>query len=312
MSQQADLERRQLIAGLVVVGVLALVGYLLFGRPHIRGGPVGPLSTSCRQTPAFAKANNVPNAVFDTSKRGFPGLVLYDANDPNKAFQMPSWKTAGNLGPLAVGDHGFLFVAPVPNINTLINPPTKQNTIYQVDPQSGDMSEYYSLPHVPLPDQTNPYGILSLAFDCQTNVLYASTISGSRADKPKGAIVAIDTSSRDSPKEIARLENVDVLSLGIFRDKGGARLYYGLANRSEVWRIGLSGDGTFAGKAQKVFDYDQFNELKPRKLVFDDAKTLKIHTTEFRYNLIASTEFRQDIITYTYNASNDTWSRTSQ
>lgn len=294
------------------VGALALAALLIFGivsfinRPKTRGGEIGPLSSSCRKVPQFAKDSGISNAAFDTSRRGIQGLVLYDVNTPDKIMQAPSWTDAGNLGPLAFDSNGTIYVAPVPNINTLTNPPAKQNTIYQVDPQSGVLSEFYALQNVPLPNQTNPYGIISLAFDCETGVLYASTVSGSTADKTNGSIVAIDVTSK---QEIGRLHGIDALSVGLFTDHRGAHLYYGLANRSEVWRVGLTKTGSFAGKPQKVLSYDQFNELKPRKLVFLDNKTMQLHTTEFRYNLVASTEYRQENINFTYSEAKDTWSR---
>ncbi len=299
------------IGVLVAIVVSAVAVYWLSNRPHIRLGAVGPLQTSCRKVPAFAAGAGITTPAFDTSQKDRTGLVMYNVQHPEKAYQLPSWTSGGNLGPQAIDDSGNIYVAPVPNINTLLNPPNKQNTIYKVDSATGVMSEFYSLQRVPTPGQTNPYGILSLAFDCETHVLYASTISGSTATVTKGAIIAIDTGSQASPdkREISRITGIDALSVGLFRDAKGAELYYGMANHSRVWRVGLTSKGAFVGSPAQVFSYDQFDELKPRKLDFTDAQTLQVHTTEFRYNLIASTEFRQEIITYKYAAEHNSWER---
>lgn len=304
-------QQLQAAAGLVVLLVAIAAGYHWLNRPQLRSGHDGPLGTSCQRVPSFAKSSGISAPVFDTSRRGVPGLVMYDANDKNKALQAPSWKEAGNLGPIASGDNGDLYVAPVPNINTLANPPDKQNTVYLLNPDDGILDPYTSLQGLAKPDQSNPYGLLSLAYDCESKVLYASSISGSRQNTPSGAIVALDTgnSSGQGPQEISRLKGYDVLSLGLFRDKRGAELYFGLANKSEVWRVGIGDDGSIQGKPQKLFDFDDYNELKPRKLIFNDANNLEIHTTEFRYNLVASTEFRQATIKYRYDKASDSWHR---
>jgi hypothetical protein len=298
------IENAKRLAVLLVIAALVLVVHAALNRPHIRGGAVGPLQTSCKKVPSFATSAGITKPVFDTSQRGRTGLVVYDTDHPERVFQHPSWKAAGNLGPIAVDDTGNIYAAPVPNINTLANPADKQNTIYFVNTDTGVMSEYYSLKHVAMPNQTNPYGILSLAFDCETKVLYASTISGSTTSKTNGTIVAIDTKNK---KEISRLSGVDALSIGLFRDSKGAELYYGLANHSQVWRVGLTSGGAIIGKPDLAFTYDPFDELKPRKLDFTDSQTLQVHTTEFRYNLVASTEFRQDIVAYTYDARANQW-----
>lgn len=293
---------------LVAIGVILLVRAIM-ARPTTRSGPVGALSSSCQKLPGFASKAGITNAAFDTSRREIQGLVVYDADKPERFFQHPSWKAAGSLGPLANDEAGDVFVAPVPSINTLNNPPKQQNTIYKVDSQTGVMTNYYELENVPLPDQRNPYGIISLAYDCQTKVLYATSISGSNGQKTSGSITAINT---ESQQQIARLQGIDALSAGLFRDKDGAHLYYGLAGSSQVWRVGLSDDGRFSGKPRYVLGFDKFNELKPRKLVFRNPGSLQIDTTEFRYNLVASTEYRQEYIDYKYSTSNGTWQRTAK
>lgn len=288
--------------------ILAGVGlYVLLAWPTIRKGTIGPVSGICQKLPAFASSQGIKNAAFDTSRRGQTGLVMYDADNPQKIFQADSWKSAGSLGPIAYDGQGDIYVAPVPNINTLNNPPDQQNTIYKVDAQTADMSPFYVIKDVPTPNQQNPYGILSLVYDCESQVMYASTISGSTEKQSKGAIVALDTKTG---KEIARLKGVDALSIAIYRDDRGTELFYGSADKSQVWRVGVSKSGAFVGKPEYVLEYDKFNELKPRKLVFDDASSMQIHTTEFRYNLIASTEFRQQYITYKYDSANNHWTQT--
>ena len=307
-----DLSTPARLGLLLAAGVLAAGVFLFLSRPTVRGGAVGPLSTSCQELPEFVRQKDIKNAAFDTSRRGVDGLVMYDADNPQTYFQLPGWKQFGSLGPIATDEAGNIYTAPVPNINTLNNPPQEQNDIYVVDAASGEMSLYYTLQDVPLPDQKNPYGILSLAYDCETKVLYASTVSGSAEGQPRGSIIAIDTTVK---QEIGRLSGVDAISAGLFRDERGAGLYFGMAGRSEVWRVGLAKDGKLVGRPQKAFGYDKFNELKPRKLVFSSTpqgQQLQIHTTEFRYNLIASTEFRQEYIDFRYDEDSDSWQKLAE
>ncbi|MFZ4057255.1 MAG: hypothetical protein ACOYKE_03920 [Ferruginibacter sp.] len=273
-------------------------------------------TNECKKQPAFIKKMgfNPARAAFSTSEKKLKGLVLMEFNQQGdttnggrKVYQHPSWKTAGYLGPLQIDPTGRCFLAPIPVVNLIDNPPAQQNNIYTVDPESGEMKLFMQLPVPEKIPSTNPYGIVGFAYLCESSTLYASTLLGSERNEERGGIFAIDATSG---KIIDQIKQTDVLGLGISYISGKRTLYFGSARNSDVYSITLNKDGKFSGSKKLEFSLDGLGprgDDKVRRIKFDKNNQMLVYAIEFNYNLTAPTEKQESIFTFRYNEVEDKW-----
>lgn len=246
--------------------------------------------TNCARTPAFALKAGYTSPILSTSDRMRGGMVLLKQG-PNGAmiepYQHPSWRRAGRLGGFVVTEKGEIFVVPVPNVNTLENPPERQNTLQRVDPLTGEMADFISIPVAAAPSEKNPYGLVGIAYDCKRKLLYVSTLSGSTVNGELGKIVAISLEKLVVHDELSGL---DAIGVGVFDDGKRHFMLAGSARNSSVFKIELDAKGQFASSATFALKLDPLNVLRARKIRFVGQEAL-FDATEFYYNLVAQTEF---------------------
>lgn len=267
-------------------------------------------SNECKKQPTFIRGLgfNANRTAYSTSEKTKKGLVLLELNQPGdtslggrKLYQHPSWQQGGWLGPLQVDPEGNCYVAPVPMVNVLDNPAEKQHHIYRVDGNTGIMAEYMQLP---LPDSIpteNPYGILGLAYRCEGDVLYVSSVLGSTRREERGAIYAIDTKSKEV---IDVLSGIDAFGLGISYISGKRVLYFGLARQPEIWQITLNADGGFQGKPSLAASLEGLGprgDDKARRIRFDKNNHMIVSAVEFNFNLTAPTEKQESVYTFAFS-----------
>lgn len=272
-------------------------------------------ANNCKRNPSFIQAFgfNPARTYFSTSDPRKMGLWLMESakpGDPNapitREYQHPSWKQGGWLAPVLLDNQGNLFTAPAPFINVLNNPAANQNTIYRVDARTGVMEEFLRLP---IPDSTiqNPFGIISMAFLCESNTLYVSTVAGSDRQHERGAVYAINVAEK---KVIDKITGRDVMGLGITYRTGQRRLFFGTGRNSDIWSVKLNAKGKFSGSPSLAFT---IQELGPR----GDDKVRRINATpqgdlviagmEFNFNLIAPREKQETAYTFTYQEEDKKW-----
>jgi hypothetical protein len=268
----------------------------------------------CRSTPVFMrdKGLDFSRLAFSTSDRKKMGLLVTEIatleGQSVKTYQHPSWKKAGWLGPLVLTEKGEIWVAPVPVINTLENKTTEQNRLWKVDGRTGEMSLAVELP---MPSQAlqgqNPYGLIGLGYDCDTQVLYASSVSGSTMDVERGRLYAIEAKSN---KILGQLDSLDAFGVGVGTVLGAKRLYYGSARHGGVFSIALLPDGTFSGKPRlelSLNDLGPRGDDRARKIRFGTDGSLSITGIEFYYNLTAPTEKQETVYQFKYNEGEGRW-----
>ncbi len=273
-------------------------------------------ANECKAQPTFIKqiGFNPLQSALSTSEKRMMGLVLLQfnqkgdtSNGGKKIYQHPSWKSAGWLGAIQLDPQGNCFVAPVPVINLIDNPPAKQNIIYKVDALSGEMKPFVELP---LPDSissTNPYGILGFSYLCQTNTLFVSTVLGSTRQIEKGVIYAIDA---NDGKILDKIINTDAMGLGISYISEQRRLYFGSTRASEVYSININNKGKFEGKPSLEFSIANIGprgDDKVRRIKFDKAGNMQLAAVEFNYNLTAPTEKQESIYTFSWDDEQKKW-----
>jgi hypothetical protein len=269
----------------------------------------------CKQQPAFlTKIGFDPNrSAFTTSEKRQKGIALIQinsngdtSNGGRKFYQHPSWITAGNMGPILLDPQGNCFVAPVPVINLIDNPIAKQNTLYKVNSQSGIMEKHLELPVKDSLGVTNPYGIVGLAYLCESNTMYVSSIQGSTRTTENGVIYAIDAEG----KIIDKLENVDAFGIGVAYVNDGRHLYYGSARTPDIYQISLTAEGKFSGKPSLVATLSNLGargDDKARKIRFDKTGKMEVFALEFNYNLTAPTEKQEAKFLFSWNEEANKW-----
>jgi hypothetical protein len=277
-------------------------------------------ANECKNQPAFFKSIGFdPNrTAYSTSENRKMGLHLiqYNAkgdtsNGGKKLYQHPSWKTAGWLGPILIDPQGNCFVGPIPVINLLDNPPAKQNTIYKVDANTGEMKMFMELPVAENISSTNPYGILAFAYLCESNTLYISTVQGSTRDTEKGYIYAVDINTGNI---IDKISNLDAIGMGISYISGKRRLYFGSARTPDIYSVVLSKEGKFKNDPSLEFsiaDLGPRGDDKVRRIKFDKTTGyMQIYAVEFNYNLTAPTEKQESVYSFAWNEETQKWSYT--
>ncbi|MDQ2746346.1 MAG: hypothetical protein M3T96_03695 [Acidobacteriota bacterium] len=293
-----------------IVGLLIVGAAIYFYKNSASKRTLKPFGAvlACQQIPPFVRQLGFGNQVaLSTSDRILQGLILVEGE---RKYQHPSWKSAGSLAPLQRDANGNVFAAPAPWIDTLENKPNEQNKVYRVDGNTQEMKEFAALPIIKTPTAENPFGVLGLTFDCDTNSLYAATVAGSTRTEINGAIYQIDAKTG---KILSQREAVDAIGLGVFNSARGKRLYYGAARNSEVWSIDLNDDGTFTGDARREVSFENIGargDDKARRINFApnaQGFEMVVYGIEFGFNLIAPTEKQETIYRFRYDLSKDAW-----
>ncbi len=298
-----------IIFGVVVLllGCAAAIYFYRNSSPERTIKPIGAV-VACQQIPAFVRGLGFGNGVaLSTSDRLLQGLILVEGE---RKYQHTSWKSAGSLAPLQRDAQGNVYAAPAPWIDTLENKPDEQNKVYKVDANTQEMKQFVELPKLAKTTAENPFGVLGLTFDCDTNSLYAATVSGSTRKEMNGAIYQIDVKTG---KIISSKEGIDAIGLGVFNSSKGKRLYYGLARDSEIWSVDLNDKGSFMNETQREFSFENVGtrgDDKARRINFAQTaqnNEMVVFGIEFGFNLIAPTEKQETIYRYRYDAAKDVW-----
>jgi hypothetical protein len=294
------------------LGLAAVVWWAMQG-----GSPPAPVDRpiggvyGCRAMPAFVQAQGFGGqAALSTSEQQYTGLVLIDGagGENPRIYQHPSWSSAGHLAPIQLDRRGNVFVVPAPQINVLENPAAEQNAVYRVDGTSGEMARHVELPAAAPPSDQNPFGALGLAYDCDTDSLYVSSVAGSTRREERGRLFRVDA---QSPAILAQRDGVDAMGVGVFNGRDGKRLYYGLARAPEIWSIPLDARGDFAGEPRLELSLEGLGprgDDKARRIRFDGTE-MTIHGIEFNFNLVAPTEKQETLYRFSYDAAGDQWVR---
>jgi hypothetical protein len=310
---------------LVVLVVLLGIGLLAFavrgtGSSAGDATPVPTRSTNsgvteCQALPAFTdRLGYTERLAISTSERMFVGLVIFDGRvdlnapmEERDVHQEPSWDDAGTLGPFVRDRSGNIFAAPVPRTAVGDIPAGSQNTIYRVDSVSGVLEPFVTLPNAPAASGENPFGILGLTYDCDTDALYASTVAGSTSATEAGMIVRVDLASKAVTEQVV---GVDAIGLGIFENTGGKRLYFGLARDALVSSVALDERGDATGDIRdelSVADVGAgLGSPRVRRISFG-PRAMTLYVVPFAFNLRAVSEQQQVVLRYTYNEPDDSW-----
>ncbi|KPL90907.1 SMP-30/gluconolactonase/LRE family protein [Herpetosiphon geysericola] len=308
--------RRSLLALGSVLAVLAVLGlgvWWLNRSSAIASTFAQGEVTSCKQIPPFAQAQGFGvNAVLDTQARRVRGMVMYDLTSEGQEasqpapYQHPSWAKAGYLSSPILDRDGAIYVGAVPWVSILYNPPAAANKLYRIDPRTAELSELLDLPTAAPANNTNPYGVLALNYDCNTHSLYVSSVFGSTKQQQFGRIFRVDLASK---KASIVLDGVDSFGIGVYNGSSGKRLYYALARQPQIYSIALDNQGNPTGQPRQEIDFSgqgYHGDERGRRITFGDA-TMQVRIVQFDYTLTAVTNPNESTLSYRYNPENDSW-----
>ena len=271
------------------------------------GYTIGPTNL-CQATPQFVAALGFEQPVVDTTQELGIGLLVADLADSSRIYQHETWDDAGKVGAFAIDWLGNIYVAPAPVINQELNPVEEQNKVFRADTQTAEMSLFLDLPWPLPPSGNNPYGVLGLAYDCETSSLYVASVAGSTPQDEVGVIYQVNA---DSGEILSQLENTDALGLSVYNSSQGKRLYYGAGRTPEVYSVALDGSGRITGEPRREFSLAEQpggSDVKAQRLQFTPENNLIVKAIEFNYSLQPTSRIQKTVFTFLYQPETDTWS----
>ncbi|MFT3846738.1 MAG: hypothetical protein QM725_16885 [Lacibacter sp.] len=268
-------------------------------------------SNECKKQPSFVRSIgfNPGRSAFSTSEKKTMGLVLVELQNQGepRRYQHPSWRMGGWMGPIQLDQFGNCFVGPVPVVNVYNNPTAKQNTLYKVDALSGIMNVFVELPVTDSVHAVNPYGILGLAYLCETNTLYVSSVMSSDRTREKGVVYALDASTGEI---LDKIPGIDILGMGISYAPGTRTLYMGSARTSNIYAVTLTDKGKFSSKPQVVLSLANLGprgDDKVRRMRYNQYGAMLIYGVEFNFNLTAPTEKQETVYEFSWDDTEGKW-----
>lgn len=299
------------IWAVVVVILLAGGGIWVWRQnappPLPTGYQVGNV-TACLAGPAFTADLGLQSPAIDTSQVLATGLVIREPFENGRYYQHETWDDAGNVGPFTYDGTGTIYVGPTPLASLQTNPTAEQNWIYRVDTLTAVMEKYIELPWPLPPSGANPFGIIGLTYDCDTDSLYAATVAGSTAQEEVGSIYQVNLKNGEI---ISQLDKTDAIGLGIFNGTEGKRLYYGSARAPEVYSISLDASSgeiygeprlEFSLAAQPGGSFDNANRIQ-----FTTDGKMVVKGNEFSYSLQVASDPQRNIYTFQHEPPDDSW-----
>ena len=144
------------------------------------------------------------------------------------------------------------------------------------------------------PSSSNPYGIISLVYDCDDETLWVSAIDESDYRGEKGVIYHVDVKSK---RVIQRIEGVDALTITLLKSEKGKYLLVGSARENALYTYKIT-NSEIIEPAMKLLDLPSANE-HIRKIKIQNNNRLELQTIPFSYTLIAETSNTKERNYYT-------------
>ena len=244
----------------------------------------------CIRHPQFLSRLNVTQPItIDLSQQQFKGLAFLYGKNFSKVIHPRAWETFEHFSTYALDKEGNVFLAPMPFIS--IHPTTfnLQKNIYKLDSLTGKISIFMHFDEV-LPSASNPYGIISLVYDCDDETLWVSAIDKSNYREQKGTIYHIDIKHK---RVLQRVENIDALTLTLLKTKTDKFLLFGSARKNLLYAFKIKKQKIFKNLKIKLLELPSANE-RIRKIKIKKANHLELQTIPFSYTLIAETSNKNE------------------
>ncbi len=297
---------------LLIVKLTLLIPLVLVAcqsdKVNLGSFPIGTVD-QCQTYPIFIKHTQLGRSTaIDSRQQGFTGLRLIDIRT-GKVWRHKSWDDAGYIGAFERDRWGNIYVAPVPEVSLKKNPPGLQNRIYKIDTNTAEMSLFIELPRSKPATPTNPFGVMGLSYDCNTDSLYASSVADSSPTEELGHIYQIDVRQK---KIISQQEHTDSIGIGVFNSKN-KRLYYGSARNSHIFSIRLDAQGRFINDKPRyelsLTHLEGGNSTNVKKIRFKQKNNdylMIVKEIAFGFRLSAGNNPYRNVYYFKYN-QDDKW-----
>jgi len=279
-----------------------------FAQTFTEGGVYG-----CAKIPVFIETLGFEQPAVDTTVTTRPGMVIRDVEGKKLMYQHNTWRQSGHVGSTVRDAEGHMYLIPVPTIGLDANPLERRNTVYRIDSNTGLLSTFIELPLADEQSQSNPFGTLGLAYDCETNSLYVSSVAGSTHADIKGVIYQINVSTAEVVDKVA---NIDALGIGIFNTATEKRLYYGDARSSSLYSIPLIEAGNFNRLAKPRYEHSLLalkngDSTQIKKINFNSTRDgqhyMAVSDTEFSFRMTAETSRKYKIYNFQFSNEESQW-----
>jgi hypothetical protein len=259
---------------------------------------------SCARNPAFLKQLKVTQPVtIDLSQQQFKGLAFLYGSNLSKVIHPKAWETFEHFSTYALDELGNAYLAPMPFIS--IKPTTfnLQKNIYKLDSKTGKLEIFMNLDDVH-PTASNPYGIISLVYDCDDHTLWVSAIDESDYREQKGVIYHIDVKSK---RVLQKVEGFDALTMTLLKSEKRKFLLAGSARENALYAYTIE-QGKLASQPKKLLELPTAEE-HIRKIKVRAKNLLDLQTIPFSYTLIAETSANNERNHYDakWDALTSTW-----
>ncbi len=249
---------------------------------------------SCARPPRFLRKSNIPQPVLiDLSQQRFKGLAMHYGKNYEKSLHPDLWGKYEHFSTYTVDEYGNLYLVPMPFISINENTFDLQKNIYKLNSETGDLEIFMHLEDVRA-SSNNPYGLNSIAYDCDDKTLWVSAVDESDYKNQKGVIYHIDPVNKSI---LDTIEGFDVLSMAIIKSEKGKYLLLGSARDNGLYSYKMNSN-ILDQKPKKLFSLPSANQ-HIRKIKIKGNNQLELQAIPFTYSLISQTEKKHRVF---YNA----------
>lgn len=271
----------------------------------LQAAPIQPQQVNCEASPQFlVELGLTQDFQISTGEPGVRGLILIGANAENSGavsrYQHQSWSRAGFLDAFVMARNGDVYFAPSPRTGLGIETPQNQDHIYKLDTNTGELVDFLTLPAAAPSTPEFPFGVVGLAYNCDTNALYVTAITGSTPETQVGRIYHIDLNTGEIAGQI---ENVDAYGAAVRATGNGSQLLFGSTRDSQIRALDLNADGNFQGEPRTVATLAE--SQRARSISISNGNEMVVQAVEFNYANADVPEGEQ--VRLNYDGASDTW-----
>ena len=255
----------------------------------------------CAHLPMFLYKAGIKRPIIDLSQEHYTGIAFY-FDRGTKAFHKKQWEQFEHLGTYTIDKSGNIYLTPTPFISIKPTTFSLQKGIYKLDSKTGELSKFMTIDEVEA-SAKNPYGLISIIYDCKDNTLWVSSIDKTDYKGVKGRIYHIDIAKKEV---IDKYEGFDALTINWLYTKNKRYLIAGSAIDNGVYLFALQNNKL--QKPVKLFSLPNA-QLRVRKIKVVGKNRLKLEAIKFNYSLVAQTSEKQrEVFEASYNSQTKTWS----
>ncbi|CAA6827366.1 MAG: Unknown protein [uncultured Sulfurovum sp.] len=244
---------------------------------------------SCARHPRFLEKLKIPQPIaIDLSQKQHKGLAFLYGQGLRHSLHLKTWEKFDYFSTYALDSKGNMFLTPMPFISVKEKTFDFQKNIYKLDTNSGKLSVWMTLEDVHA-GSNNPFGIISLAYDCDDHTLWVSAIDETSYKENAGVIYHIEIKTK---KILQTLNGIDALTLQVVRSDKAKYLLVGNARKNELNALEIKAQKLSSKVLTLASLADSHEHI--RKIKVRSKNVLELQSIPFSYTLIAETSQNDD------------------